>query len=490
MTSKLVRYQLVAFVVVTVLGVSYAMLQYVGLPRLLGFGQYHLSVALPAAGGLYANAVVTERGVQVGRVDGIRLGRHGAIADISVGNGTAIPADLRAAVRNTSAVGEQYLELTPQRPGPPYLQPGATVPEREVSLPPQPGQLLTNVSALLNSVPRQQLATTISELYNAFNGSGPDLQRLLDSSHLLLGTARQHLGPTGKLITQLQPVLRTQQADAADIAAFSRNLASFTQQLRASNADLGGSLQQLPGFTTELNSLVGQLQPTVPLLLANLTAVGRVFEVYLPNLRQVLVILPADINDVTAASLTSPVPGSANMDFKSTINNPPPCQQGYPQAMRPPTDTSRAAPPSPTPYCTAPHGSALEVRGARNNPCPNNPALRSATAAGCGLIFQPGAPAGTPAAGQRPGRPHGQAGAGAASTGSASTGSASTGSASTGPASAGPASTGPATGAAAYDPASGLFFGPNGILYSAGAGSLAGTGPATLSQLLQQTLGG
>ena len=456
MTPRLIRYQLLAFAVVTVLGVSFAMLQYVGLPQILGFGQYRVSVAMPAAGGLYANAVVTERGVPVGKVTGIRLGGHGAIADVSLNDGVQIPARLHAAVRNTSAVGEQYLELTPQQSGPPYLQPGATVPEREVSLPTPPGLLLTNLSSLLDSVPRQQLNSTINELYAAFNGSGPDLQRLLDSSSLLLGTARANLIPTSKLLTQLEPVLHTQQARSADITSFSRNLAAFTQQLRASNADLSGSLQQLPGFTTELNSLVGQVQPTVPLLLANLTAVGRVFEVYVPNLRQILVILPADINDVTAAIMTSSVPGSANMDFKSTINNPPPCQQGFTTPMRPPTDTSRAAPPSPTPYCTVPHSSTLEVRGAHNEPCPNNPALRSATAAGCGLIFQPGATSPAPGGGQG----HGQNGNGPIPAG-----------------------------ATTYDPASGLFFGPNGTLYSAGAGSTPGAGPATLSQLLQQTLG-
>jgi phospholipid/cholesterol/gamma-HCH transport system substrate-binding protein len=456
MTSRLVRYQLVAFLVVTVLGVSYAMLQYVGLPRILGFGQYHVSVALPAAGGLYANAVVTERGVPVGKVRDIRLGGRGAVADISLNNGVQIPADLHAAVRNTSAIGEQYLELTPRQAGPPYLQPGARVPERDVSLPTPPGLLLTDLTSLLNSVPRKQLNSTVNELYTAFNGSGPDLQRLLDSSSLLLAAARQHLTPTSKLLTELQPVLRTQQARSADITAFSRDLASFTRQLRASNANLSGSLQQLPGFTTELNSLVGQIQPTVPLLLANLTAVGRVFEVYLPNLRQILVILPADINDVTAAIMTSPVPGSANMDFKSTVNNPPPCQQGFLQTTRPPADTSRAAPPSPAPYCTVPHNSPLEVRGARNDPCPNNPALRAATAAGCGLVFQPSATAG---GGRKQARAHGQGG--------------------------GPVGAGAAT----YDPGTGLFFGPDGILYSAGAGSVSGSGPTTLGQLLHQTLG-
>lgn len=454
MTSKLVRYQLMAFVLVTVLGVTYAMLQYAGLPRIMGFGQYRLSVAMPAAAGLYSNAVVTERGVPVGTVRGIHLGGDGAVADISLNNGVRIPADLHAAVRNTSAIGEQYLELTPQRTGPPYLQPGTTIPQSDVTLPTSVNNLLTNVNSLLASVPQRQLNSTIKELYAAFNGTGPSLQQLLRSSSQLLASAHQNLTPTSRLIKNLGPVLHTQGVNSADIKSFSRDLASFTSQLRASNSDLSGSLQQLPAFTEELNSLIGQLQPTIPLLLANLTAVGQVLKIYVPNVRQILVVLPADINYVTASSITSSaqVPHSANLDFKSTLNNPPPCQSGYPGpgAMRPPSDTSPAAAPSHTPRCQEPHGSPIGVRDGYNDPCPNNPAVRSATAAGCGLIFQASAA-----------QPEGQRRGG---TGVA--------------------------GASTYDPLTGLFFGPNGVLYSAGAGSIAGTSPSTLSQLLHQTLGG
>ena len=35
-----------------------------------------------------------------------------------------------------------------------------------------------------------------------------------------------------------------------------------------------------------------------------------------------------------------------------------------------------------------------------------------------------------------------------------------------------------------------MFFGPGSILCSAGTGTLSGSGPTTLSQLLQQSLGG
>ena len=444
MNQKLVRYQLIAFVIVTVLGMGYAMASYVGLGPILGIGQYHVSVDMQAAGGLYANAVVTERGVTVGKVDGIHLTSHGVVADLSIDNGTKIPSDVAAKVANTSAVGEQYLELTPKDSSGPYLTAGSVIPAGKVSLPPSPSTLLANVNALLQSVPQKQLNVTVNELYNAFNGTGPQLRQLLDSSSQLLNAAQQNLSPTKSLIDQSQTVLGTQADNSANIQAFSQNLAAFTTQLRKSNGDLQGSLDQAPGLTTQLNDLIGQLQPTVPLLLDNLTSVGQVTKVYLPNIQQALVVMPADVNDLTSAIMDSTVPGSTNVNFKLQASNP--CTTGYQSTMRQPSDTSPDAAPSKTPYCTASHSSPQDVRGARNDPCPNNPSLRSATAAGCGLYF----------------------GTSDVKVGGSGSGG---------------------TSAATYDPSSGLLVGPNGLLYSVGSDTLSGNGPTTLQGLLKQTLG-
>ena len=443
MGTKLVRYQLIAFVLVTVLGVTFAMVQYVGLGQILGLGQYHVSVDMSSAGGLYSNAIVTERGVTVGKVRSVHLDDNGVVADVSIDDGTQIPAGgLKAAVANTSAVGEQYLELTPTRSGPPYLQPGSVIPASEVTLPPDPSTLLANLNALLSAVPQKQLNITINELYNAFNGSGPELQQLLASSSQLLTAAQQNLAPTKALITESEPVLATQAANSANIKAFSRNLAEFTQRLRASNADLKGSLDQAPGTIGQLNDLIGQLQPTLPLLLANLTSVGQVTDVYLPNIKQILVITPAAVNDLTSAIMNSSVAGASNVDFNLEVNNPAPCEQGYDTSMRDPSETGTIAAPAQAPYCTTSHSSPQDVRGARNDPCPNNPSVDSATAAGCGLYF-----------------------------GSYSKSDAS------------------GDGVSSSNSVNGLFVGPSGLLYSIGAGSLTGNGPNTLSQLLQQTLG-
>ncbi|HVW45224.1 MAG TPA: MlaD family protein [Amycolatopsis sp.] len=389
MISRMVRWQLVVFTILTVTAVVYASIAYIGLPRLLGFGQYRLAVELPETGGLYPNAVVTLRGVEIGKVTGMRLSPDGVIADLSVDDGVRIPADSDVAVRNTSAIGEQYLSFVPSADKPPYFSDGATVSGVRVTLPTQIGSVLHNTKALADSVPQDKLGTTIDELYNAFNGTGQTLQQFLDSARTLTTAASDNLGPTRKLIADLVPVLDTQKAEGPDIAAYTANLASFTEQLKMSDPQIRAALTDGPGFATELGSLLDGLRPTVPRLLASLTSTGQMLDIYLPNVAQVLSILPATVNNTVTSLATSPVPNTAVLNLKTAINSPTACTKGFNAQARDPSDTTSIPAPGDS-YCKIPQNSPQLVRGARNSPCPNDPARRSATAAGCGLNFLAG----------------------------------------------------------------------------------------------------
>jgi phospholipid/cholesterol/gamma-HCH transport system substrate-binding protein len=388
MLSRFVRIQLTVFGVVALLAVGYASFAYVGLPRLLGFGQYPVVLELPRTGGLYPGAQVTLRGATIGRVAGIRLTDTGAAADLSLDSGVALPADVTAAVRNTSAIGEQYVELTPTGNGGRDLAAGDVVPADRVSLPTEINDVLDSTNRLVRSVPQPALRTSIDEFYDAFANTGDDLQLLLGSSQRLLVDAQVDLGPTTALIDDLQPVLATQVRRSGEIRSFLSDLAGFTGQIRSDDEALRGVLDATPGFAGELSSLFDQMRPTVPVLLANLTAVGQVLEVYRPNVEHTLVVLPATVNNVqTITTRNRGVPESATLDLKLSINDPPACTVGFTAATRDPADLS-PIPPVPDTYCKAPLDSETLVRGARQSPCPNDPARRSPDAAGCGLDFQ------------------------------------------------------------------------------------------------------
>lgn len=108
----MLRIKLIAFALLTVVGLSYVAVRYVHVGDSLS-GTYTVYADLPATGGLFANAPVSYRGVPVGRIRGVELHGDGVRAELRIDGGIRIPADLRAVVAHRSAVGEQYLDLRP-----------------------------------------------------------------------------------------------------------------------------------------------------------------------------------------------------------------------------------------------------------------------------------------------------------------------------------------------------------------------------------------
>lgn len=388
MLTRLIKVQFVAFLVVTVLAVTYCAIVYVKLPEKLGFSRHTLTVELPDTGELYPDALVTLRGITIGEVTDIDLTDNGAAATLSVDNAAAIPKGSQVTVRSASAIGEQYLNFDPAGPETPVLAPGDVVPAGQVRLPTPDNDLLRDANTLLASLPKKELGSAVDELGAALGGRATDLRWLLDSSGALLDTAAANIGPTRRLIDDLGPVLRTQRNLSPKLRSITGDLAVVTDQLRKSDPDLRGTLEKTGPALGEVDGLLDRLRPTLPMLLSDLTSVGQVLKVYLPNVQQTLVVLPTTINDLQSSVYNTPIPGAAKLSFKAILNDPPPCTAGFlGRHQREPNDLSPATPASDA-YCRAPADSRIGPRMGRNDPCPNKPDVRSRTASGCGLNFQ------------------------------------------------------------------------------------------------------
>ncbi|GAA4546455.1 MlaD family protein [Pseudonocardia xishanensis] len=389
MISRLTRFQLVAFVVIAAVMVTYGAIAYLNVPRLLGIGRHAVSVELPDGAGLYPNGIVTLRGVTIGQVDDVALTDTGAVAHIQISDDYDIPEDSLVEVRSTSAVGEQYINFEPRKQAGPFVADDTVIPAAAVTLPDPIGGVLAKVDNLVQSVPADKLNTTVDELYAALNGAGPDIRRLIDSAGGLTESAEQALPETLGLIDDAEGVLETQTRTGDDLQSAVRNLADFTTQLQESDPALRGTLDKAPPFLDEVSGLFDDLRPTLPGLLTDLTSVGQVTRVYIPHLAQTLTILPSTINNPAGAVASSRVPGTTRIDFDLVVNDPPSCTTGFIQERRAPTDYSYA-PPGKDVYCKVAQDNPQAVRGARNAPCPEGSpdAARAANARDCGWDFQ------------------------------------------------------------------------------------------------------
>jgi phospholipid/cholesterol/gamma-HCH transport system substrate-binding protein len=366
MIRRSVKLQLVAFLALTLIGVSYLSARYVGLGDRLFGGGYTVTADFPDSGGIFTGAEVTYRGVQVGRVGPLRLTRGGVLVDLRLTKGTRVPSDAKAVVADRSAVGEQYVDLQPQRDGGPYLRAGSRIARADTAIPVPVATVLKDVDTTVGSVDRQQLVTVVNELGTAFAGGGQDLQRLLDAGDALTRSATAALPQTVQLINDGSTVLQTQQASSASILGFSRDLKALSGTLKDHDHDVRVILDRGTIASAEVTKLLQDNRTGLSTLLANLVTVGQVTAANNDGLRQILVTYP----DSVAGSFTVlPGDGTAHFGLVLNLDDPPVCLAGYGGTRRTDPDQTTNLPPLNTAArCAAPSGSATDVRGAQHAP--------------------------------------------------------------------------------------------------------------------------
>ncbi|WP_068162423.1 MCE family protein [Rhodococcus phenolicus] len=385
MLSRFVRFQLVAFAVLGLVGLLVTTFVYIQVQSLVGVGRIRVTVDLPTAGGLYRFANVTYRGVEVGKVTAVDLTPDGVQATLSIDDDHDIPADLEAHVRSVSAVGEQYVDLRPRSDGAPFLEDGAAIAATDTTVPQPVGPMLDNLSALVGSIPTDKLDDLLDEMYAGVSGAGYDLGSLLDSSSTLAADANSVADRTRTLIEDTVPLLDSQVRSLDAIDVWTRSLAGVTGQLVSDDPQLRTVLRTGPGFAQETAALFDTVDLTLPVMLANLTTVGQLAVTYNAGLEQLLVLLPPAVSMIQAVQPSKNASGLGLGDFRiGGISDPPACTVGFlpPSQWRPPYETDTVDTPEDL-YCKLPQDSQIAVRGARNIPCANDPAKRAATAALC-----------------------------------------------------------------------------------------------------------
>jgi phospholipid/cholesterol/gamma-HCH transport system substrate-binding protein len=381
MLRRSTKIQLILFVVITLVGISYVAAEYVGLGRYLtGNSGCKVSADFPDSGGIFSNAEVTYRGVTVGRVGALHLIKGGVRVDLDLDNcdSPKIPSNTIAEVSNRSVVGEQYVNLVPQSGSAPYIKSGHNFPMSRNTIPVSTQELLVNLDQLANSVPLESLRTTVDELGKSFAGRGNDLGTLLDATDALLTAAQQpdNLNATIELINQSSSVLQTQLDEQQPLSVWTHNLNLLSQQLKASDPDIRHLIDTGPTDLGTVQSFIQNNQTDLGVTLANLVTVGDLLVRHLAGVEQIFELYPAlaaggstTLHDrvgwlglVLQASGPTPVPQDCG-DFKHG-------REGYTGTVRRGPENLTPIAPNVSARCTAPTtgSNAKNVRGSANVP--------------------------------------------------------------------------------------------------------------------------
>jgi phospholipid/cholesterol/gamma-HCH transport system substrate-binding protein len=365
--SSRTKKQLLAFVFITLVGVSFVGAKYARLDRLVYDPGYQVKAEFAQSGGIFVGAEVTYRGLKVGQVSDMQLTRDGVdvVLDIDKGE-NKIPADTLALVANKSAVGEQYVDLEPRTDTGPYLRDGSKITTPNTEIPVSTTQILTSVDQFVNSVPQDDLRTVVSELGAGFKNSGDDLAQIIDGSNAFIATANQNFDVTTALIRDSNTVLRTQSDKGSAIRSFAQNLALFSGVIADNDKALRALIDNGSATANELRTFLEQNQVDLGSLINNLVTTGQVVVKHLAGIRQILVLYPYEV----AAGWTVAAKSSEgyNARFGLILNQvPAPCDKGYdPKEWRSPLDRADK-PMDMDAHCAEP-ASKTNARGAQNAP--------------------------------------------------------------------------------------------------------------------------
>lgn len=343
MITRRTKIQLTIFVIITLLGVTFVGARYARLDRLIVDDNYTVVAHFSDSGGIFAGGEVSYRGVGIGLVDKLVLTDEGVDVYLNIENSfDSIPSsDTLAVVGNRSAVGEQYVELQPRVDDKPYLTDKSEIPEVDTRLPIATNTILTDISNTVESVDKEALQTSVTELGAAFGGTGEDLQRMIDTGNSFLKTANANFDVTTSLIKDSNTVLNGQLDSASALRTFARELSLFSGSLAGSDPDLRKLIDTGSATATQLRTFLEENRLELGEMINNLVTTGDVIVKHLDGIAQVLVIYPYVVEGGFTVVSKSPDTGLYDAHFGMIITDAAVCHKGYEGTdTRPPQDGS------------------------------------------------------------------------------------------------------------------------------------------------------
>lgn len=242
---------------------------------------------------LVPQAGVKVNDVSVGRVERIELGPDNSTAEVSliVNGDVDLPANAHARLRQSSLLGEKFVELTQPRQPQGELEEGAVVPLERTNRNPQVEEVLGALSMLLNGGGVAQLQDITRELNAAFDGNEAeirsllgnldetvsrldaqkdDITRAIDGLGELSGTLREQTGQIETGLRDLEPGLRVLEEQRGGLVQMLRSLDELsgvaTRTVNASQEDLVADLEALEPSLRQLANTGAELPDAIGFL--------------------------------------------------------------------------------------------------------------------------------------------------------------------------------------------------------------------------------
>ena len=218
---------------------------------------YPVSAEFANAFGVLPNAEVTYLGVGYGIVESVERIPNGVRVQMKIERGRRIPENATAMITRKSAIGEPYVDFSPpaELTGE-FLQAGAAIPRDRTQVPLEFSELLRSASAVVSSIPPEDVGTLVHELAVGLDGRSEALRELAVAGDDLAATFAAKTEALDRLAvnnTRLTSVMTDHRDDLASSIA---SLRALSETLKTSRGDTGLLLDRGSQLLTQTADLV------------------------------------------------------------------------------------------------------------------------------------------------------------------------------------------------------------------------------------------
>ena len=236
MISKRIVANVVAFLVVSIVLVTFGVFNLLGNPFA---APTRLSAIFPDASGVFPNFDVRLNGVDVGTVTSVRLARRGVRIAMSIDPGVRVPADAQASIGIANDLGEQVVDLTPVgKPTRRIMHSGAVVPVAPGGLPVQVAQVVATATHLLDAIRPGELNKLLAELATAVRGRAGDMRTIVSASAQFSAEFLHYQRQFEQLLSNAPPVLDAVSSSGRPLEQALANTQVLLNVLAAHRSDL------------------------------------------------------------------------------------------------------------------------------------------------------------------------------------------------------------------------------------------------------------
>lgn len=228
--------------------------------------QQSFSALFTNVGGLNGGDFVRIAGVEVGKVKNIRIQQDATVrVDFKIEDSVTLTEGSRAVIRYDNLYGDRYLVLEEGNgdDGGRRLNPGGTIPLSHTAPALDLDTLIGGFRPLFQALDPDQVNALSSQLIRAFQGEGDTIGSLLSQTATLTNTLADRGELIGQVITNLNTVLGTFDANNKEFGEAVDKIASLTKTLAGRKQDITNSVAYANAASASLADLLERSRPAI-----------------------------------------------------------------------------------------------------------------------------------------------------------------------------------------------------------------------------------